>query len=98
MDDAELSCRSVFISDNLGTRGCQAERLLDFIRSLECERLYRPHPHGRNPVHRRRGLHERRRLVESCTALVEDHQGRFSIIRWNEIAARPAPVVVAQAA
>jgi len=36
-----LSCRTVFISDlHLGTRGCQAELLLDFIKSLECERLY----------------------------------------------------------
>jgi UDP-2,3-diacylglucosamine pyrophosphatase LpxH len=33
--------RSVFISDvHLGTRGCQAELLLDFIKSIECEQLY----------------------------------------------------------
>jgi len=33
--------RSVFISDvHLGTRGCQAELLLDFIRHLDCEALY----------------------------------------------------------
>jgi len=33
--------RSVFISDvHLGTRGCQAELLLDFIRHMECETLY----------------------------------------------------------
>jgi UDP-2,3-diacylglucosamine pyrophosphatase LpxH len=33
--------RSVFISDvHLGARGCQAELLLDFIRHVECERLY----------------------------------------------------------
>lgn len=33
--------RSVFISDiHLGTRGCQAELLLDFIREMECETLY----------------------------------------------------------
>ncbi len=33
--------RSVFISDvHLGTRGCQAEILLDFIRTIECDRLY----------------------------------------------------------
>ena len=33
--------RTVFISDiHLGTRGCQAEMLLDFIRSMECETLY----------------------------------------------------------
>jgi UDP-2,3-diacylglucosamine pyrophosphatase LpxH len=33
--------RSVFISDvHLGTRGCQAELLLDFIRQIECETLY----------------------------------------------------------
>ena len=33
--------RSVFISDlHLGTRGCQAELLLDFLRHTTCERLY----------------------------------------------------------
>jgi len=33
--------RAVFISDvHLGTRGCQAELLLDFIRHMECETLY----------------------------------------------------------
>ncbi len=41
MADDTLKVRSVFISDiHLGTRGCQAELLLDFIRSIECERLY----------------------------------------------------------
>ena len=43
MDDgeAQLRVRSVFISDvHLGTRGCQAELLLDFIRHLDCDRLY----------------------------------------------------------
>ena len=33
--------RTVFISDvHLGTHGCQAELLLDFIRHMECETLY----------------------------------------------------------
>jgi len=33
--------RTVFVSDvHLGTRGCQAELLLDFIRHMECETLY----------------------------------------------------------
>ena len=33
--------RTVFISDvHLGTRGCQAELLLDFIRSVECDTLF----------------------------------------------------------
>ena len=33
--------RTVFISDvHMGTRGCQAELLLDFIRHMECETLY----------------------------------------------------------
>ena len=33
--------RSVFISDiHLGTRGCQAELLLDFLRHMTCDRLY----------------------------------------------------------
>jgi UDP-2,3-diacylglucosamine pyrophosphatase LpxH len=42
MGDRDLRrYRSVFISDvHLGTRGCQAELLLDFIRHVECERLY----------------------------------------------------------
>jgi UDP-2,3-diacylglucosamine pyrophosphatase LpxH len=36
-----LSVRSVFISDlHLGTPGCQAEALLDFLRVIECEQLY----------------------------------------------------------
>ena len=40
-DEVELRYRSVFISDvHLGTRGCQAELLLDYIRSVGCERLY----------------------------------------------------------
>ena len=45
MDDAApippLRFRTVFISDvHLGTRGCQAELLLDFIRHIDCETLY----------------------------------------------------------
>jgi len=33
--------RTVFISDiHLGTRGCQADLLLDFIRTVECDTLY----------------------------------------------------------
>lgn len=33
--------RTVFISDvHLGTKGCQAELLLDFIRHIECDTLY----------------------------------------------------------
>ena len=33
--------RTVFLSDiHLGTRGCQAELLLDFIRHMECDQLY----------------------------------------------------------
>jgi UDP-2,3-diacylglucosamine pyrophosphatase LpxH len=40
-DSAPVSYRSVFISDiHLGTRGCQAEMLLDFLRHMTCERLY----------------------------------------------------------
>jgi UDP-2,3-diacylglucosamine pyrophosphatase LpxH len=40
-DEPPVSYRSVFISDvHLGTRGCQAELLLDFIRHLSCEKLY----------------------------------------------------------
>ena len=33
--------RSIFISDiHLGTKGCQAEKLLDFLRNTESEKLY----------------------------------------------------------
>jgi len=33
--------RTIFISDiHLGTKGCQAELLLDFIKSIECDRLF----------------------------------------------------------
>jgi len=36
-----LSVRTVWISDlHLGTPGCQAEALLDFLRTVECETLY----------------------------------------------------------
>ncbi|MFM2405626.1 MAG: hypothetical protein RL223_3506, partial [Pseudomonadota bacterium] len=36
-----LSVRTVFLSDvHLGTSGCQAEALLDFLRTVECETLY----------------------------------------------------------
>ena len=36
-----LRFRTVFISDiHLGTPGCQAERLLDFLRHTECDSLY----------------------------------------------------------
>jgi UDP-2,3-diacylglucosamine pyrophosphatase LpxH len=38
---AAVRCRTAFISDvHLGTKGCQAELLLEFIRELECETLY----------------------------------------------------------
>ena len=41
MDFEVRRYRSVFISDvHLGTRGCQAELLLDFIRYVECDTLY----------------------------------------------------------
>ncbi len=43
MADGEGSARyrTVFISDvHLGTRGCQAELLLDFIRTVACDQLY----------------------------------------------------------
>lgn len=40
-DIAAVRCRTAFISDiHLGTRGCQAELLLEFIRELDCETLY----------------------------------------------------------
>src|SRR6185369_14604038 len=41
MTDLVRRYRTVFISDiHLGTKGCQAELLLDFIKSIECETLY----------------------------------------------------------
>jgi UDP-2,3-diacylglucosamine pyrophosphatase LpxH len=41
-DEAPLRrYRTVFLSDiHLGARECQAERLLDFIRQMDCEQLY----------------------------------------------------------
>ena len=40
-EEKSLRVRTVFISDiHLGTRGCQATLLLDFIREMECETLY----------------------------------------------------------
>jgi UDP-2,3-diacylglucosamine pyrophosphatase LpxH len=39
--DGPLCVRTVWISDlHLGTPGCQAEALLDFLRTVECETLY----------------------------------------------------------
>ena len=41
VEPALLRCRAAFISDiHLGTKGCQAERLLDFIKVLDCDVLY----------------------------------------------------------
>ena len=41
MQDPQQTYRTVFISDiHLGTRGCQAALLLDFIKTIHCERLY----------------------------------------------------------
>jgi UDP-2,3-diacylglucosamine pyrophosphatase LpxH len=38
---ATLRARTVFISDvHLGFKGCQAQYLLDFLRSVECQRIY----------------------------------------------------------
>lgn len=38
---ARFSYRTIWISDvHLGTRGCNAELLVDFLRSIECETLY----------------------------------------------------------
>lgn len=38
---SRLTFRSVFVSDvHLGLRDCQARFLLDFLRSVQCERLY----------------------------------------------------------
>ncbi len=40
-DNPRLQVRTVFISDlHLGTPGCQAVALLDFLRDVECETLY----------------------------------------------------------
>lgn len=36
-----LRYRSIFISDiHLGSRSCQASRVLDFLRATECKQLY----------------------------------------------------------
>jgi UDP-2,3-diacylglucosamine pyrophosphatase LpxH len=41
MQTDRLACRAAFISDiHLGTRGCQAQMLLEFIRALDCDTLY----------------------------------------------------------
>ncbi|WP_298135981.1 UDP-2,3-diacylglucosamine diphosphatase [Acidiferrobacter sp.] len=38
---SDVQYRAIFISDvHLGTRGCQAEKLLDFLRAHPCQRLY----------------------------------------------------------
>jgi UDP-2,3-diacylglucosamine pyrophosphatase LpxH len=41
VSDQSVVCRAAFISDlHLGTRGCQADAILDFIRNLDCQTLY----------------------------------------------------------
>lgn len=36
-----MKVRSIFLSDiHLGTRGCQADRLLDFLREFESDHLF----------------------------------------------------------
>jgi UDP-2,3-diacylglucosamine pyrophosphatase LpxH len=41
MSDAEIKVRAIFVSDvHLGTRGCQAERLLEFLKNHEAEYLF----------------------------------------------------------
>jgi UDP-2,3-diacylglucosamine pyrophosphatase LpxH len=41
MNDTAIKVRAIFISDiHLGTRGCQAERLLEFLKGHEAEYLY----------------------------------------------------------
>jgi UDP-2,3-diacylglucosamine pyrophosphatase LpxH len=41
LDEAALQVRTVWISDlHLGTPGCQARELLEFLRSTECQTLY----------------------------------------------------------
>ena len=40
-EDAPMRCRTVWISDlHLGTPGCQAVALLEFLRQVECDTLY----------------------------------------------------------
>src|ERR1051325_5898339 len=40
-DDAPIRVRALFLSDlHLGTRGCQAEKLLDFLRDYEADLIY----------------------------------------------------------
>ena len=40
-DDAITCYRSIWISDiHLGTRGCKADHLLDFLRNTDSEYLY----------------------------------------------------------
>ena len=40
-DDAGVRVRTIFLSDiHLGTRACQAERLLSFLRHYESDTLY----------------------------------------------------------
>jgi UDP-2,3-diacylglucosamine pyrophosphatase LpxH len=41
MSDAAIKVRAIFLSDvHLGTRGCQADRLLDFLKGHEAEYLF----------------------------------------------------------
>ena len=40
-DDAPIRVRTLFISDiHIGTRGCQAEKFLDFLRDYDADVIY----------------------------------------------------------
>lgn len=41
MGSAKKKYRAIFLSDiHMGTKGCQAESLIEFLKSVECEKLY----------------------------------------------------------
>ncbi len=61
----------------------------------------RPHPPREPEAHRRHALLQHGDWVESCSALVEKHNGELELLRWPlsaQVAGKPAGELVADAA
>ncbi len=95
--------RAIFLSDiHLGTKGCQADRLLDFLKQHGCDRLYLVGdiidgwrmksnfywPQAHNNVLRRFLT-----LMKRGTALIEGADGNFFILDWSVQDPKSAGVV-----
>jgi UDP-2,3-diacylglucosamine pyrophosphatase LpxH len=86
--------RSIFLSDlHLGFRGCAAELLTDFLERARIDHLYLLGD-ILDVSSLRRGFYcNDGDWVESRTVLVEDFDGRLSLLRWPEQRAQLQPAL-----